>query len=244
MSKAILALADGAIFEGTGFGAEGEATGEVVFNTAMTGYQEVLTDPSYTGQIVTMTYPLIGNYGLNEEDVESTRPWVNGFIVKEASPTPSSWRGRIGLHDYLASHGVVGIQGIDTRALTRHLRDHGSQDGIVSTVERDVERLRERAGALPQIVGRDMVKEVTVAEPFGWSEGELLGARPPFAYWPPEQIDAAARAAGKVLLHLAAKLRGEMRSAFDRIVAHQEASDRVLAPMDRGQRCARSVRGR
>jgi len=121
---------------------------------------------------VTMTYPMIGNYGLNDEDVESRRPWVNGLIVKEASAYPSSWRGRVGLHDYLKAHGIVGLSGIDTRALTRHLRDHGSQDGIVSTVERDVERLRERASALPHIVGRDMVKEVTVAEPFGWSEGE------------------------------------------------------------------------
>jgi len=172
MNEARLVLRDGRVFRGQALGAEGETTGEVIFNTAMSGYQEILTDPSYRGQIVTMTYPMIGNYGLNDEDVESRRPWVNGLIVKEASAYPSSWRGRVGLHDYLKAHGIVGLSGIDTRALTRHLRDHGSQDGIVSTVERDVERLRERARGLPQIVGRDMVKEVTVAEPFGWSEGE------------------------------------------------------------------------
>jgi carbamoyl-phosphate synthase small subunit len=172
MKEALLVLRDGRVFRGQALGAEGETTGEVIFNTAMSGYQEILTDPSYRGQIVTMTYPMIGNYGLNDEDVESRRPWVNGLIVKEASAYPSSWRGRVSLHDYLKAHGIVGLAGIDTRALTRHLRDHGSQDGIVSTVERDVERLRERVRALPQIVGRDMVKEVTVAEPFGWSEGE------------------------------------------------------------------------
>ena len=171
-TPALLVLRDGRAFRGEALGAVGETSGEVIFNTAMSGYQEILTDPSYRGQIVTMTYPMIGNYGLNDEDVESRRPWVNGLIVKEASAYPSSWRGRISLHDYLKAHGIVGLQGIDTRALTRHLRDHGSQDGIVSSVERDVERLRERARALPQIVGRDMVKEVTVAEPFGWSEGE------------------------------------------------------------------------
>src|SRR2546426_3971485 len=116
--KSILALEDGSVFHGEGFGARASACGEVCFNTSMTGYQEILTDPSYRGQIVLMTYPLIGNYGLNEEDAESRRPWANGFIVREASAVVSSWRGRVSLDDYMKRHGVVGIQGIDTRALT------------------------------------------------------------------------------------------------------------------------------
>src|SRR5207248_9812998 len=131
--RALLALADGTYFEGESFGAPGEAMGEVVFNTSMMGYQEILTDPSYKGQIVTMTYPLIGNYGVNDEDVESRKPWVNGFIVKECSPVASNFRAGVSLDDYLRRHGIVGIQGIDTRALTRHLRDHGAQDGVISS---------------------------------------------------------------------------------------------------------------
>jgi carbamoyl-phosphate synthase small subunit len=176
-APAILALADGTVLRGRPFGARGIAVGEIVFHPGMTGYQEVLTDPSYRGQIVAMTYPLIGNYGINDEDVESRRPWVNGFIVKEASPTPSSWRGRMGLDDYLTSHGIVGIQGIDTRALTRHLRDHGAQDGIVSSTGEDVARLVERARELPGLVGRDLVREVTVDRPFTWREGAWDRAR-------------------------------------------------------------------
>jgi carbamoyl-phosphate synthase small subunit len=171
-APALLALADGRVFRGEACGAAGEGAGEVVFNTAMTGYQEILTDPSYRGQIVCMTYPLIGNYGINPEDVESRRPWVNGFIVKEACPFPSNWRSRRTLDDYMKEHGIVGIQGIDTRALTRHLRDHGAQEGIISTVEVDPSRLVERARRLPGLVGRDLVSEVTVAEPQGWSQGE------------------------------------------------------------------------
>jgi len=182
MTPALLALADGRVFRGEGWGAAGEANGEVVFNTSMTGYQEILTDPSYRGQIVCMTYPLIGNYGINAEDVESRRPWVNGFIVKEACPFPSNWRGRMPLHDYMREHGIVGIQGIDTRALTRHLRDHGAQDGIISTVEPDPERLVERARALPGLIGRDLVSEVTVEQPHGWTEGRWELAR---GYLPP-----------------------------------------------------------
>ena len=171
MTPALLALADGRVFRGVACGAGGEASGEVVFNTAMTGYQEILTDPSYRGQMVCMTYPLIGNYGISPEDVESRRPWVNGFIVKEACGYPSNWRGRMRLDDYLREHGIVAIQGIDTRALTRHLRDHGAQEGIISTVEADADRLVERARALPGLVGRDLVSEVSVAEPHGWDQG-------------------------------------------------------------------------
>src|SRR5512140_217797 len=133
MKTAILALEDGVWFEGEGFGAEGETFGEVVFNTGLTGYQEVLTDPSYVGQMVCMTYPHIGNYGVNLEDVESDRIRVEAFIVKECCKTPSNWRAKESLPAYLERHGVVGIEGIDTRALTRHLRLHGAQRGIIST---------------------------------------------------------------------------------------------------------------
>jgi carbamoyl-phosphate synthase small subunit len=168
---ALLALADGRVFRGEALGASGEGHGEVVFNTSMTGYQEILTDPSYRGQMICMTYPLIGNYGINLEDVESRRPWVSGFIVKVACPFPSSWRSRIPLDDYLREHRIVGIQGIDTRALTRHLRDHGAQEGIISTEEPDGARLAERARALPGLIGRDLVTEVSVEAPHSWTEG-------------------------------------------------------------------------
>jgi carbamoyl-phosphate synthase small subunit len=174
---ALLVLRDGRVFRGRALGAVGETHGEVIFNTAMSGYQEILTDPSYRGQIVTMTYPMIGNYGLNEEDVESHRPWVNGLIVKEASACPSSWRGRVSLDDYLRAHGLVGLQGIDTRALTRHLRDAGAQDGIVSSEDLDVDRLRARARALPSLVGRDLVAEVTATAPFTWASADWDLAR-------------------------------------------------------------------
>jgi len=129
-----------------------------------------------------MTYPLIGNYGVNDEDVESRRPWVNGFVVKEASRVVSSWRGRVALAEYMAHHGVVGIEGLDTRALTRHLRDHGAQEGIISTEELDPRRLAERARGLPPLVGRDLVREVTVDRPFAWREGVWDPAR---GYTPP-----------------------------------------------------------
>jgi carbamoyl-phosphate synthase small subunit len=169
--RAWLVLRDGRTFRGRPLGAIGEAEGEVIFNTAMSGYQEILTDPSYRGQIVAMTYPMIGNYGVNSEDIESRRPWTNGFIVKEASSVASNFRSDTGLDEYLRRHGIVGIQDIDTRALTRHLRDHGAQDGIVSSVEAEPARLLERARALPGLVGRDLVAEVTAAAPYTWSEG-------------------------------------------------------------------------
>jgi carbamoyl-phosphate synthase small subunit len=177
LTPALLALADGRVFKGRACGALGEAHGEVVFNTSMTGYQEIMTDPSYRGQLVCMTYPLIGNYGINPEDVESRRPWVNGFIVKEACAYPSSWRGRVPIQDYMREHGIVGIQGIDTRALTRHLRDHGAQEGIISTVATDAAPVVERARALPGLVGRDLVSEVSVETSHGWSEGAWNLAR-------------------------------------------------------------------
>ena len=181
-NSAWLVLRDGRTFRGRSLGAAGEASGEVIFNTAMQGYQEILTDPSYRGQIVAMTYPMIGNYGVNDEDVESRRPWVNGFIVKEASAVASNFRAGASLDAYLGLHGIVGIQDIDTRALTRHLRDHGAQDGIVSSVESDPRRLLERARALRGLVGRDLVAEVTADAPYTWSEGGWKLAR---GYMPP-----------------------------------------------------------
>ena len=177
MTAAILALADGRVFVGRACGTLGEAHGEVVFNTSMTGYQEILTDPSYRGQLVCMTYPLIGNYGINPEDMESRRPWVNGFIVKEACGYPSNWRGRMSLETYMREHGIVGIQGIDTRALTRHLRDHGAQEGIISAAETNAAHLVERARARPGLIGRDLVREVSIDRAHGWSEGEWQLAR-------------------------------------------------------------------
>jgi carbamoyl-phosphate synthase small subunit len=172
MKPAILALADGTIFEGNAFGADGECVGEVVFNTAMTGYQEVLTDPSYKGQIVCMTYPLIGNYGINPEDIESRRPFVEGFIVKEGSPYPSNWRKAQTLEASLKEWGIVGIQGIDTRALTKHIRDHGAMEGVISTVDLSPRSLIEKARSSPGLIGRDLVREVACSEPFRWYQGE------------------------------------------------------------------------
>ena len=171
MKKATLALADGTVFGGSSYGAEGEAVGEVVFNTCMSGYQEILTDPSYKGQIVTMTYPLIGNYGVNPEDVESHRPFVEGFVIKEGSVLPSNWRARKSLEEYLREYGIVGIQGIDTRALTRHIRDHGAQEGVISTVDEDPKSLVAKAKASPGLIGRDLVKEVCCKESFPWGQG-------------------------------------------------------------------------
>ena len=170
--KAVLALADGRMFTGKAFGAQGEVDGEVVFNTSMTGYQEVITDPSYCGQMVVMTYPLIGNYGINKEDFESDRPHLSALIIKELSGIPSNWRSQETLHDFLADHGVVGIQGIDTRALTRHIREAGAQQAVLSTGEPDPEKLVERARNFPSLEGRDLVKVVTCQKPYDWSEGE------------------------------------------------------------------------
>ncbi|MBI3811916.1 MAG: glutamine-hydrolyzing carbamoyl-phosphate synthase small subunit [Nitrospirae bacterium] len=169
--KAILALADGRVFKGYGFGAEGEGVGEVVFNTSMTGYQEILTDPSYCGQLVTMTYPLIGNTGVNDQDVESAKPFLSGFIVKEYTDHPSNWRATGDLDAYLKQHGIVGIQGIDTRALTKHIRDVGAQQGIISTIESDEKRLAKRAAEAPGLIGRDLVKEVSCETSYEWTEG-------------------------------------------------------------------------
>ena len=166
----VLALADGSVFRDVAFGAEGETGGEVVFNTAMTGYQEILTDPSYSGQLVAMTYPEIGNVGVNREDAESRRPFVTGFIVKEYWDPPSSWRAEQSLGAYMREHGIVGIAGIDTRALVRHLRTHGAQEGVISSVDLDPTRLVAAAKARPGLVGVDLVRAVTCAAPYDWDE--------------------------------------------------------------------------
>ncbi len=170
----VLVLADGRVFRGQVFGAEGEAHGEVVFNTSMSGYQEVLTDPSYAGQMVVMTYPLIGNYGINPEDFESEKPWLTGFIIKELSGLPSNWRSKESLDSFLKRFGVVGIHGFDTRALTRHIRDRGAQQAIISTQTDSIETLKEKAKALPSMEGQDWVKEVTCKTAYDWTEGEWV----------------------------------------------------------------------
>jgi len=162
--KAIIALEDGRIFEGYSFGAEGEKAGEIVFNTSMMGYQEILTDPSYKVQIVTMTYPLIGNYGINFEDVESAKPQVEGFVIKEYSHIYSNWRAKKSLKEYLIEHNIIGIEGVDTRALTKHIRTQGAMKAVISTIDLDNDSLVKKAKASPGLIGRDLVKEVTCKE--------------------------------------------------------------------------------
>ncbi len=174
MKPAVLALADGTVFKGQALGFAGETIGEVVFNTAMTGYQEILTDPSYKGQIVLMTSTQIGNYGVMPEDDESRQVWVEGFIVREASRRMSNWRGRQTLEEYLLEHKIVSIQGIDTRALTSHLRKKGSQMGVISHVDLDESSLCAKAQSAPSIVGRDLVREVSCDSPYQWSNGSLV----------------------------------------------------------------------
>ena len=166
--NAILALEDGSVYRGRGFGAAASACGEVCFNTSMTGYQEILTDPSYKGQIVAMTYPLIGNYGVNDQDVESWRPHVAGFVIRELSPVVSNWRADRSLADYLVENGIPGIEGIDTRALTKKLRVRGAMKGFISTENHSDEEAVGRAQAWPGLVGVDYVQEVTHKEPFQW----------------------------------------------------------------------------
>ncbi|TDJ12139.1 MAG: carbamoyl-phosphate synthase small subunit [Deltaproteobacteria bacterium] len=176
-SPAILALADGTIYRGTGFGARRVGVGEICFNTSMTGYQEIVTDPSYAGQIVTMTYTQIGNVGTNPEDEESTRPFLQGFVVRELCEVPSNFRSREPLGVYLDRHGIPGIAGIDTRALVRRIRDHGFQLGVLCTdpSKLDEVALVERARQAPGLDGRDLVAEVTCSEPYEWTEGRWRG---------------------------------------------------------------------
>jgi carbamoyl-phosphate synthase small subunit len=173
MTKAILVLEDGRTFRGASFGADGETFGEMVFNTSMTGYQEILTDPSYAGQIVCMTYPQIGNYGVNEADVESRRPWVEGFVVREASSIASNWRSTETLDSYLKKNNIVGIEHIDTRALVRHIRDKGAMRAGISTVELNSEVLLQKILASPDMKNRELATTVTAAESFDYAaEGD------------------------------------------------------------------------
>lgn len=174
-----LALEDGTVFTGTSFGAEGEVDGEVCFNTSMTGYQEILTDPSYRGQIVTMTYTEMGNYGVNREDVESGKPHLAGFIVKQFAERPSNFRSEESLDAYLKRHGVVGLAGIDTRALVRRLRTRGAMKGVVSSVDLDDASLVRKAVASPGLVGRDLVREVVPSEAREWETGLSSWAKLP-----------------------------------------------------------------
>ncbi len=167
--KALIALEDGTIFEGESFAGSGETSGEIVFNTGMTGYQEILTDPSYKGQIITMTYPLIGNYGVNDEDMESTAIHASAFLVKEYNAIPSNFRATANLADFLDRYGILGIEGIDTRALTRHIRLAGAMKGVVSTEDLNPDSLIAKAKASPGLVGRDLVSTVTCREPYIWT---------------------------------------------------------------------------
>lgn len=167
--KATLALADGRIFRGRGFGAEGKVGGEVVFNTSLSGYQEILTDPSYDGQIVVMTYPEIGNVGVNREDVEAHRPYLRGFVVKEYWDKPSNWRSESSLGDYMKQHGIVGIEWIDTRALVRHIRDHGAQQAVLATGEVDEAALVKEAAARASLVGQDLATGVSTKSSYRWT---------------------------------------------------------------------------
>jgi len=177
-TAAKLALQDGTVFSGWSFGAVGECDGEVCFNTSLTGYQEILTDPSYRGQIVCMTYPLIGNYGINFQDVESRKPFLSGFVVKEPSNIVSNFRSQMTLDQYLRTNGIPGIYGIDTRALTRRLRVGGAMTGILSTTDLDDVRLVNKAKNAPGLVGRDLVSEVLPEKSFPWTEGFHSGFDP------------------------------------------------------------------
>lgn len=169
--QALLVLEDGSVYRGYAFAGKGEVLGEVVFNTGMTGYQEILTDPSYKGQIVTMTYPLIGNTGINPEDMESSGIHLEGFVVREHEDPPSNWRSRQSLREFLEAQGTLAVEGIDTRALTRRIRLTGAMRGVLSTETTEIETLLDRVRAYPGLVGRDLVKGVTCSEPYLWKEG-------------------------------------------------------------------------
>src|SRR3984957_15845067 len=172
MLRATLVLHDGLTFEAEGFGASATAEGEVVFNTSLTGYQEILTDPSYVGQLVTLTCAEIGNGGANAEDQEAERPHAVGLIVKRSAEAPSSWRAQEGLHAYLARHGLPGIQGLDTRKLVRHLTAHGAQMGILDTTGASLPALRERLRAVRGMLGRDLATQVSCKKPYEWPRNE------------------------------------------------------------------------
>ena len=177
--KSLLVLEDGSVFEGAAFTGGGETMGEVVFNTGMTGYQEIITDPSYKGQIVAMTYPLVGNYGINDEDSESAGIHLEGFIVREYQSNPSNWRMRRSLKSFLEDYGKIGIEGIDTRALTRRLRLYGAMKGIISTDDYDIKSLLAKVQAYPALAGRDLVREVTCSSPYIWKNGAAHAGKLP-----------------------------------------------------------------
>lgn len=170
MAKAVLLLENGTVFEGNSFGAKGQKCGEVVFNTSMTGYQEILTDPSYSEQIITMTYPLIGNYGTNPVDSESVKSFASGFIVKENCSYPSNWRNEQSLSDYLKANNVIGLEGIDTRKLVKQIRTEGAMRGIISSTDLDINTLKKKLDDYPGLVGRDIVKNVTAKKSYGWDK--------------------------------------------------------------------------
>jgi carbamoyl-phosphate synthase small subunit len=185
--KAVLLLEDDTFFQGSSFGAKGTKCGEVVFNTAMTGYQEILTDPSYHEQIVTMTYPLIGNYGTNKADVESRKIFASGFVVKENCNYPSNWRNKKPLSDYLKANNIVGLEGIDTRALVKHIRTEGAMRGIISSEEFSISRLKKKLSQYPGLIDRDIVKDITTKKPYHWDKAvvDVLTHRedkPPIKY--------------------------------------------------------------
>jgi len=171
--KAVLLLEDGTIFEGTSFGAKGQKCGEVVFNTSITGYQEILTDPSYNEQIITMTYPLIGNYGTNSQDLESKKVFASGFIVKENCKIPSNWRSKSSLGDYLKKNNIIGLEEIDTRKLVKHIRTEGAMKGIISSTDLNVSNLKKKLQKYPGLVGRDIVKNVTTKKPYNWNHSTI-----------------------------------------------------------------------
>jgi carbamoyl-phosphate synthase small subunit len=193
--EAILALEDGRIWRGRAFGARAEVVGEVVFNTSMTGYQEILTDPSYCGQIVTMTYPLIGNYGVNAEDIESRRVFAEALVVRELSRTVSNWRSEEPLDDYLKRHAVPGISDIDTRSLVRHIRERGSMRGCLSTERADEQAIIERARSAPEMVGLDLASIVTCREPYVWTDDQSAAYGSPRLLHPNVRPDAIEDAA-------------------------------------------------
>ncbi len=205
---AVLALEDGTVWRGVAFGARGERTGEVIFNTSMTGYQEVLTDPSYYQQIVVMAVPHVGNTGTNGDDDESSRPWLAGFGIREISPRVSSWRASASLQDYMVAHDLVGISGLDTRALVRHLRSLGAMRGALSSLDPDPERLVDAARASPSMSGADLVQYVTCAEPYTWTEGLK-------SEWSRGNLPAAARQLHVVVFDFGVK-RNTLRSLVAR----------------------------
>ena len=238
-SLAKLALADGTVYTGTAFGADGEIFGEVVFNTSMTGYQEILTDPSYCGQIVTMTYPLIGNYGINEEDIESSGLSLSGFIVRELCREPSNYRSTKSLDQYLREAGIVGLEGIDTRALVRRIRVHGAMTGVLSTADLDDASLVRKAQSSPDLVGRDLVQEVMPEARSDWHQGlSALG----IGFRPTGAGTFAPQTPGRDSARRRHRLRHE--------VEHSAAPDRARLPRDGrsrqhlGRRSARPRTGR